>query len=162
LTTALTLHKHDASQLDSSKDAVRALEPLAGHFAALLYAVGLIGVGFLAIPTLAGSAAYVFSETFKQNQGLDEKLRHARFFYGVLVLSILFGMALTFIDIKPMDALFFSAVINGLLAPFVLVGILLVACDRVVMGGQTSSWLARIAVGITTLGMFWAAGAIFL
>jgi NRAMP (natural resistance-associated macrophage protein)-like metal ion transporter len=162
LTTALTLHKNGITQLESSKDAVKALEPLAGQFASLLYAAGLIGVGFLAIPTLAGSAAYVFSETFKQNQGLDEKLRHARFFYAVLVLSILFGMALTFIDIKPMDALFFSAVINGLLAPFVLAGILLVACDRVVMGDQTSSWLARIAVGITTLGMFLAAGAIFL
>lgn len=162
LTTALTLHKNGITQLDSSKDAVKALSPLAGHFASLLYALGLIGVGFLAIPTLAGSAAYVFSETFGFRQGLDEKLSRARAFYGILILSILFGMALTFTSIKPMDALFLSAVINGLLAPFVLVGILLVACDNVLMRHQRSSLPAQIAVGITTAGMFAAGIAIFL
>jgi NRAMP (natural resistance-associated macrophage protein)-like metal ion transporter len=161
LTTALTLHKNGITHLDSSKDAVKALAPLAGHFASLLYAVGLIGVGFLAIPTLAGSAAYVFTETFGFRQGLDEKLRRARAFYGILILSIVFGMALTFTSIKPMDALFWSAVINGLLAPFVLVGILLVACDSVLMQNQRSSLLARITVGITTAGMFAAGIAIF-
>ena len=162
LTTALTLHKNGITQLESSKDAVKALAPLAGHFAAWLYAIGLIGVGFLAIPTLAGSAAYVFTETFAFRQGLDERLLRARAFYGILVLSILFGMALTFAPIKPMDALFWSAVINGLLAPFVLVGILLVACDSVLMRDQPSSMLARIIVGITTVGMFAAGIAIFL
>jgi len=162
LTTALTLHQEGITQLDSSKDAVKALSPLAGHFAAVLYAIGLIGVGLLAIPTLAGSAAYVFSETFGFHQGLDEKLPRARAFYGILVLSIVFGMALTFTPIKPMDALFWSAVINGLLAPFVLVGILLVACDKVLMRDQRSSLLARLIVGITTLGMFAAGIAIFL
>jgi NRAMP (natural resistance-associated macrophage protein)-like metal ion transporter len=162
LTTALTLHKEGITQLDSSKDAVKALAPLAGHFASVLYAIGLIGVGFLAIPTLAGSAAYVFSETFGFHQGLDERLPRARAFYGILVLSIVFGMALTFTPIKPMDALFWSAVINGLLAPFVLVGILLVACDKVLMRDQRSSMIARITVGVTTLGMFVAGVAIFL
>jgi NRAMP (natural resistance-associated macrophage protein)-like metal ion transporter len=162
LTTALTLNKNGITQLKDSKDAVKALAPLAGHFASWLYAIGLIGVGFLAIPTLAGSAAYVFTETFGFRQGLDEKLYRARAFYGILVLSILFGMALSFTPIKPMTALFFSAVINGLLAPFVLVGILLVACDKVVMRNQRSSLLARITVGITTVGMFAAGIAIFL
>jgi NRAMP (natural resistance-associated macrophage protein)-like metal ion transporter len=162
LTTALTLHKNGITQLKDSKDAVQALAPLAGHFASLLYAVGLIGVGFLAIPTLAGSAAYVFTETFDFPQGLDEKLLRARAFYGTLVLSILFGMVLTFTPIKPMDALFLSAVINGLLAPFVLVGILLVACDSVLMRNQRSSLLARITVGVTTVGMFVAGIAVFL
>jgi NRAMP (natural resistance-associated macrophage protein)-like metal ion transporter len=161
LTTALTLHKSGITNLDSSKDAVKALAPLAGHFASALYALGLIGVGFLAIPTLAGSAAYVFTETFGFRQGLDEKLGRARAFYGIFVLSILFGMALTVMPIKPMDALFWCAVINGLLAPFILVGILLVACDRVLMRDQRSSMLARIAVGITTAAMFVAGIAIF-
>src|SRR5476651_1338698 len=96
LTTAFTLHENGTTHLDSSKDAAKALEPLAGHFASLLYAVGLIGVGFLAIPTLAGSAAYVFTETFGFPQGLDEKVGRARAFYAVLVLSIIFGMGLTF------------------------------------------------------------------
>ena len=90
------------------------------------------------------------------------KLGPCTFFYGVLILSILFGMALNFIKIKPMDAFFFTAVINGILAPFVLVGVLLVACDSVIMNRQTSSWVARVAVAITTIGMFFAAGAIFL
>jgi len=162
LTTALTLHKEGITQLNSSKDAVKALAPFAGHFASVLYSIGLIGVGFLAIPTLAGSAAYVFSETFGFHQGLDEKVPRARAFYGILVLSIVFGMALTFTPIKPMDALFWSAVINGLLAPFVLVGILLVACDKVLMRDQRSSMIARITVGITALGMFASGVAIFL
>jgi NRAMP (natural resistance-associated macrophage protein)-like metal ion transporter len=161
LTTALTLHQHGITQLDNSKDAVKALAPLAGRFASVLYAVGLIGVGFLAIPTLAGSAAYAFTETFGFRQGLDETMRRARVFYGTLILSIFFGMALTFAPIKPMDALFWSAVMNGLLAPFVLVGILLVACDKVLMQNQPSSWLARIVVGVTTAGMFAAGIAIF-
>jgi NRAMP (natural resistance-associated macrophage protein)-like metal ion transporter len=162
LTTALTLHKNGITNLDSSKDAVKALEPLAGRFAALFYATGLIGVGFLAIPTLAGSAAYVFSETFGLRQGLDEELRRARAFYGILTLSIVLGVALTFTPIKPMDALFWSAVINGLLAPFVLVGILLVACDNILMRNQRSSLLARWTVAFVTLCMFAAGLAVFL
>jgi len=161
LTTALTFHRNGVTELKDSKQAVEALAPLAGHFASLLYAVGLIGVGFLAIPTMAGSAAYAFTETFNLRQGLDQKLHRARAFYGVLVLSILFGMALTFTTIKAMDALYYTAVINGLLAPFLLVGILLVACDHVLMQGQPSSMLARIAVGLTTFGMFVAGVAMF-
>jgi NRAMP (natural resistance-associated macrophage protein)-like metal ion transporter len=162
LTTALTLHVDGPRHLETSRQAVTALKPLAGPFAALLYSVGLIGVGFLAIPTMAGSAAYVFVETFGLRQGLDEKLHRARAFYGILMLSMLFGMALTFMPIKAMDALYWSAVINGLLAPFVLVGLLLVAWDRTLMRDQRSSLLARIVVVITTLGMFGAAVGIFL
>jgi NRAMP (natural resistance-associated macrophage protein)-like metal ion transporter len=162
LTTALTLHQHGFTQIKTSADAVRALQPLAGQFAALLYAVGLIGVGFLAIPTLAGSAAYAFTETFGFRQGLDETLRRARVFYGVLILSVLLGIGLTFSPINPMDALFWTAVINGVLAPFLLVGILLVASDRKIMQGQPSSLLGRIVVGLTTVGMFAAAIALFV
>ena len=162
LTAALTLHAHGLTHIETSKDAVSALQPLAGKFAALLYAVGLIGVGFLAIPTLAGSAAYVFTETFGLRQGLNEKLHRARAFYGVLALAVLLGMGLTFTSIKPIDALFYTAVINGVLAPFLLVGILAVACDRKIMHGQPSSWLGRIVVGVTAAGMFAAAVAIFV
>ena len=94
-------------------------------------------------------------------QGLDEKLSRARAFYGIMTLSILFGMALTFTPIKPMDALFWSAILNGLLAPFVLVGILLVACDRALMRNQPSSYLALGLVCLTTIGMFVAGIANF-
>jgi NRAMP (natural resistance-associated macrophage protein)-like metal ion transporter len=162
LTAALTLHANGITQIQTSQDAVKALRPLAGHFAALLYATGLIGVGFLAIPTLAGSAAYAFAETFEWRQGLDEKLRKARAFYGVIICSIFVGIALSFTSIKAMDALFLTAVINGILAPFLLVGILIVACDHTIMQGQPSSWPARVAVGLATLGMFGAALALFL
>ncbi len=161
LTTALTLHQHGITQIQSSKDAVQALKPFAGQFAALLYATGLVGVGFLAIPTLAGSAAYAFTEIFGFRQGLDETLFRARAFYGVLTLSILLGIGLTFTHIKPVDALFWTAVINGVLAPFLLVGILMVASDRKIMRNQPSSRSAQIVVGLTTLGMFAAAAGLF-
>jgi len=161
LTAAFTLHKNGITHLESSKDAAQALAPLAGHFAEWLYAIGLIGVGLLAIPTLAGSAAYVFSETFGYRQGLDQKLHRARAFYGILTLSIVLGVALTFTPIKPMDALYWSAVINGLLAPFVLVGILLVAWDGTLMLNQRSSLLARMTVIVVTAGMFAAGAAVF-
>jgi NRAMP (natural resistance-associated macrophage protein)-like metal ion transporter len=162
LTAASTLHLHGATQVESSRDAIRVLEPLAGKFASLLYATGLISVGFLAIPTLAGASAYAFAETFAWRQGLGQKLPRARAFYGTLVCSILLGIALCFTHIKPTDALFLTAVINGILAPFLLIAILWVASDNVIMQNQPSSWLARIAVGITAIGMFVAAIGIFL
>ena len=140
---------------------MKALAPLAGRFAALLYAVGLVGVGFLAIPTLAGSAAYAFTETFGFRQGLNEPLRRARAFYSVIILSVVLGIGLTFTPIKPVDRALLDAVINGVLAPFLLVGILLVASDRKIMQNQPSSILARIVVGIATVGMFLAAAALF-
>ncbi len=160
LTAALTLHAHGITALASSSDAVQALRPLAGSLSAWLYSIGLIGVGFLAIPTLAGSTAYAFAETFAWRQGLDQKLRRARAFYGILISSMVVGVALSFTSVRPMDALFITAVINGVLAPFLLVGILIVACDRLIMQGQPSCWLARVDVGITTLGMFGAAIAL--
>jgi NRAMP (natural resistance-associated macrophage protein)-like metal ion transporter len=163
LTTALTLHTHASTQhIETTKDAVSALQPLAGKFAAMLFATGIIGVGFLAIPTLAGSAAYVFVETFGYRQGLDEKLGRARAFYGIMGLSIVLGVALTYLHIKPVDALYLTAVLNGILAPILLVGILLVACDRKIMHGQPSSLLGRVVVGVTTIGMAFAAIAIFV
>jgi NRAMP (natural resistance-associated macrophage protein)-like metal ion transporter len=162
LTTALALHQHGITNIDSSKQAAEALRPFGGTFAYLLYTMGIIGVGFLAIPTLAGSAAYAFAETFEWKEGLDEPFRGALPFYTVLIFSTLLGMGMDFLNISPIQALFWTAVINGVLAPFLLVGILIVACDRKLMRGQPSSWLSRIAVGVTTLAMFAAAAAMFL
>jgi Mn2+/Fe2+ NRAMP family transporter len=162
LTTALTLHKHGIKNIETSKQAAEALRPLAGTFAYLLYTVGIIGVGFLAIPTLAGSAAYAFAETFSWKEGLDEPFRGARPFYTVLIVSILLGIAMDSLNINPVKALFWTAIINGVLAPFLLVGILIAASDSKLMQGQPSSWLSRIAVGIITLAMFGAAAAMFV
>ena len=162
LTTALTLHAHGIKDIDTSKQAAEALKPLAGSIAYTLYTVGLIGVGLLAIPTLTGSAAYAFAETFKWRQGLDERFKGARYFYGVIILSTVVGIAMDFLGINPVKALFWTAVINGVLAPFLLIGILFVACDRKLMNGQPSSWISRIMVGIITLAMFGAAAAMFI
>jgi Mn2+/Fe2+ NRAMP family transporter len=162
LTTAIVLHRHGINDIETSKQAAEALRPLAGTFAYLLYTIGIIGVGFLAIPTLAGSAAYAFAETFSWQEGLDEPFRGATPFYGVLLFSILVGIGMDFLNVNPVRALFWTAVINGVLAPFLLVGILVAASDRKLMQNQPSSWLSRIAVGIITLVMFGAAAAMFL
>jgi NRAMP (natural resistance-associated macrophage protein)-like metal ion transporter len=162
LTTALTLHRHGITHPESSREVAEALRPLAGRFAELLYALGLIGVGLLAIPTLAGSAAYAFAETFGWRQGLDKKLTGARYFYGVVLLSTAAGIALDFLKVNPIQALYWTAVLNGLLAPFLLVGVLVVACDRRCMQGQPSSWLGRTAVGLATILMFAAAVGMFV
>ena len=162
LATALTLHKHGITKIETSKQAAEALLPLAGKFAYLLYTAGIIGVGFLAIPTLAGSAAYAFAETFHWEQGLDQKFKHARAFYAVVILSTLMGICLDFASVNPVKALFWTAVINGLLAPFLLIGILLVASDSKIMNQQPSSRLSLMVVGITTLCMFGAAIGLFV
>jgi NRAMP (natural resistance-associated macrophage protein)-like metal ion transporter len=161
LTTALTLHAHGRTSIETSRQAAEALEPLAGKFAALLYTVGIIGVGFLAIPTLAGSAAYALAETFRWRYGLDLKFRGARYFYGVVVLSTAAGIALDFVNFNPIRALFWTAVLNGLLAPVLLVGILLVASDRDVMCGQPSSKGSLAVVALTAVLMLAAAFGLF-
>jgi NRAMP (natural resistance-associated macrophage protein)-like metal ion transporter len=161
LTTALTLHRHGVTKIETSRQVAEALRPLAGRFAELLYTVGLIGTGLLAIPTLSGSAAYAFAETFGWRQGLDQKLKNARYFYGIVAFSTAAGIALDFADINPVKALFWTAVVNGLLAPFLLVGILVVASDRECMQGQPSSLLGRFVVAVTALLMFGAAAGMF-
>ncbi|MEO6740113.1 MAG: Nramp family divalent metal transporter, partial [Chthoniobacteraceae bacterium] len=162
LATALTLHKHGLTKIETSRQAAEALRPLAGNAAALLYTVGIIGVGLLAIPTLSGSAAYAFAETFRWRQGLDEKFQRAHAFYSVVILATFAGIAMDFAKINPVKALFWSAVANGLLAPFLLIGILLVARDPVIMRNQPSSRLSLIVVTITTLAMFGAAVGLFV
>jgi Mn2+/Fe2+ NRAMP family transporter len=162
LTTALTLHRHGVTKIETSRQVAEALRPLAGRFAELLYAVGIIGTGLLAIPTLSGSAAYAFAETFGWRQGLDQKWRKARYFYGIVALSTAAGIALDFADINPVKALYWSAVVNGVLAPFLLVGILVVACDRRCMHGQPSSIPGRLVVAVAALLMFGAAAGMFL
>lgn len=162
LTTALALHSHGVKDIETSQQAAEALKPLVGVLASTLYTIGIIGVGFLAIPTLTGSAAYAFAETFSWREGLNEPFRGAIPFYAVLIFATLLGMAMDFLNIHPVKALFWTAVINGLLAPFLLVGVLVCASDRKLMQGQPSSWLARIVVAFTTLLMFGAAAAMFV
>lgn len=162
VTTSATLHKSGHTQIQTSRDAAAALEPLAGPMASLLYTIGLLGVGLLAIPTLTGSAAYACSEVFGWKEGLDRKWREAPWFYGVVVVSTLGGIAMDFVNVPPLTTLFWSAVVNGLLAPFVLLGILMVATDAKLMHGQPSSWLSRVTVTVTMVVMFGAAFGLLL
>jgi NRAMP (natural resistance-associated macrophage protein)-like metal ion transporter len=161
LTTAMTLHRHGITEIETSKQVAEALRPIAGPVAYFLYTAGLIGVGLLAIPTLTGSAAYAFAETFEWKEGLDKSFKGARAFYSVLIFSTLLGIAMDFLNINPIRALFWTAVINGVLAPFLLVGVLIAASDRKLMEGQQSSRLSRIIVGVTIVIMFGAAVAMF-
>jgi NRAMP (natural resistance-associated macrophage protein)-like metal ion transporter len=162
LTTAITLNRHGITHIETTRQAAEALRPLAGKFAATLFTVGIVGVGFLAIPTLAGSTAYAFAETFRWRQGLDRKLNQARAFYALIVFSTGVGVGLDFVGTNPVKALYWTAVINGLLAPFLLVAILIVASDKKLMQGQPSSRLGWIVVAITTVAMFVAGVAMFV
>jgi Mn2+/Fe2+ NRAMP family transporter len=162
LTTALTLHVHGLTAPATSRDVASALRPLAGPFATLLYTVGLIGTGALAIPTLAGSAGYALAETFGWNQGIDERLKRAPAFYAAVLAAVGLGVLLDFTDINVVQALYWTAVINGLLAPFLLFGLLIVATDRTLMQGQPSSRLGTVVVTIAMLTMFGAAIGMFL
>jgi Mn2+/Fe2+ NRAMP family transporter len=162
LTTAVTLNRHGMTHIETTRQAAEALRPLAGKFAATLFTPGIVGVGFLAIPTLAGSTAYAFVETLGWRQGLDKKLKQARWFYGLILLSTAAGVGLDFVGVNPVKALYWTAVINGLLAPFLLVAILIVASDKKLMQGQPSSRLGWTVVAITTVAMFAAGVAMFV
>ena len=162
LATALTLHRAGMTKLETSRQVAEALRPLAGRFASLLYTVGLLGTGALAIPTLAGSGAYAFAEIFGWRQGMDEKYNRAPGFYAAFVCSVAIGAGLDFARVNPVSALYWTAVINGVLAPFLLVGILIAASDRKLMHGQPSSMLGRVVVGLTTVVMFAAAIGMFI
>jgi Mn2+/Fe2+ NRAMP family transporter len=157
LTTASTLHRHGITQIETSRDAAAALRPLAGDYAYYLYTIGIVGTGLLAIPTLAGSAAYAVAETFDWRYGLDEKLRNATPFYAVFVLATIAGAVLDFLHINPIKALYWTAIINGFLSPFLLAALLYVASDRKIMRDQPSSRLGRYFVILTTVLMFGAA-----
>ena len=162
LTTAITLNQHGITHIETSRQAAEALRPFAGKFAATLFTMGIVGVGFLAIPTLAGSTSYAFAETLGWRQGLDKGLKQARAFYALILLSMVVGVGLDFSGINPVKALYWTAVINGLLAPFLLVAILLVSADKKLMQNQPSSRLGWTVVAITAAAMFVAGVAMFI
>lgn len=162
LATGATLHAAGKTDIKSAADAAQALRPLAGDGAAILLAVGLIGTGFLAVPILTGSAAYAVSEAFGWKAGLDEKPRHAKGFYAVIVASTLVGLLVDFVGINPIQALFWTAVINGMLAPPLLVIIMLVANNRRVMGRRVNGLTTNLLGWATAIVMFAAAIALLI
>jgi Mn2+/Fe2+ NRAMP family transporter len=157
LSTAATLHTSGQTDIQSAADAAQALRPIAGDAAEVLFAAGLIGAGMLAVPVLTGSAAYALSEAFGWKYGLERKPTQAQQFYAVIVVATLVGMALNFTPINPIDALFWTAVLNGFVAPPLLVLIMLIANNRKVMGDKTNHSLTNALGWSTAVVMFAAA-----
>ena len=158
IATAATLHAHGITQIASADQAAEALRPIAGNFTFLLFACGIIGIGLLAVPVLAGSAAYALSETFGWAEGLNQRPREAKAFYGAIGLATLGGFGLNLIGIDPMRALYWTAVINGLLAPPLMVLTMLIAQNPHVMGRLTLPPLLRIGGWAATAVMVVASG----
>jgi len=134
LTAAVTLHAHGLTDVSTSSQAALALRPLAGPFAFYLFAAGIVGTGLLAVPVLAGSAAYAVAETFNWRMGLGRRLAQARGFYAIVAIATLLGVALNFTPVDPIKALFWSAVINGVIAVPVMVIVMLLSARTEVMG----------------------------
>ncbi|MFN2598592.1 MAG: NRAMP family divalent metal transporter, partial [Pyrinomonadaceae bacterium] len=162
LAAATTLHASGKTDVQSATDAAKALEPVAGAAAKYLFAAGLIGAGFLAVPVLTGASAYAVAETFGWNYGLDSKPHEAKQFYAIIAVSTAIGMLINFLGINPIKALFWTAVINGVIAPPLLVVILLVANNRKVMGKRTNGRGANAVGWLTCALMFAAAVGMFL
>jgi NRAMP (natural resistance-associated macrophage protein)-like metal ion transporter len=156
LACAATLHASGHTEINSAADAAQALRPVAGSAATYLFAVGIIGAGFLAVPVLSGSSAYAIAEAFGWKYGLDTKPWEAKQFYAVIAVSTLVGVLIDFIGINPIRALFWTAVINGLLSPPLLVIIMLVANNRRIMGKRVNGRFTNI-VGWTATGVMFAA-----
>ena len=162
LAAGATLHVSGKTDIQSATDAAQALRPLAGNFATILFGIGLIGAGLLAVPVLTGSAAYAVAETFGWPSGLDEKPRHAKKFYGVIAASTIIGVVIDFAGINPISALFWTAVINGVVAPPLLVVVMLVANNKRVMGSRTNGFFTNIIGWLAAAIMFAAAIAMFV
>jgi Mn2+/Fe2+ NRAMP family transporter len=156
---ANTLFIHGITNIGTASDAALALTPLAGHFATILFAIAIIGTGMLAIPVLAGSASYAISESFGWKEGLYRKLKAARAFYAVISVSIIIGIIINFVGIDPIKALIYSAIVNGIVSPIVLIFIVHISGSRKIMGhyknsifGNIVGWIITFLMGVTAIG----------
>jgi Mn2+/Fe2+ NRAMP family transporter len=131
-------------QIDTVEQAAMALKPLAGNMAYLLFAIGIIGTGLIAIPVLSGSLSYIFTETFGWEQGLDKKFHEAKGFYLIISISLLLGLAMNYIGLSPIKALIYTAVLYGITAPVIIAIILHIANNKKIMGEFVNSRLTNI------------------
>lgn len=149
------LFAHGITNITTAAQAAQALRPFAGNATYYLFALGVVGMGLLAIPVLAGSSSYAISEAFGRRQGLNNKLKDAYTFYGVIIISMLAGLSINFIGLNPIKALIYSAVANGVVAPVVLTLILLLASNKKIMGewvnGRAAKTIGWAVVGVMTL-----------
>jgi NRAMP (natural resistance-associated macrophage protein)-like metal ion transporter len=157
LTTGTVLFNAGVHQIDTVEQAAKALQPIAGDFAYLLFAIGIIGTGFIAIPVLSGSLSYVFCETFGWKEGLDNTFSEAKPFYMIIIISLLLGLSLNYIGISPIQALLYSAILYGLTAPVLIAIILHICNNKAVMGKYTNSKKSNILGFVTLLVMTSAA-----
>jgi NRAMP (natural resistance-associated macrophage protein)-like metal ion transporter len=160
LTAAVTLHAHGLTNIETSAQAAQALRPLAGPYAFYLFAVGIVGTGLLAVPVLAGSAAYAVAEAFDWRIGLGRRVMKARGFYGILMIATLLGVALNFTPVDPIKALFWSAVINGVIAVPIMIIVMVLSGRTDVMGNFTVKgplrllgWAATAVMAVAVLLM---------
>lgn len=160
LTTGTVLYAAGIHKIDTVQEAALALKPLAGDLAYVLFAVGVIGTGLIAIPVLSGSLSYIFTETFGWEQGLDKKFHEAKGFYVIISISLMLGLSLNYIGISPIDALIYTAVLYGITAP-VLIGIILhISNNKEIMGEFVNTRLSNILGFAALIIMTLAAGAL--
>lgn len=152
-TAAVTLGASGSVNIGTAEQAAKALEPLAGSFAKILFSVGIVGLGLLAVPVLAGSTAYAVAEAFHWNEGLSRRLRDAPGFYGVIIASMTIGLALVGLGINPIRALYLSAIFNGLTAPPLILLIVILARSRNVLGEFRSGWTSVAATSVAGIAM---------
>lgn len=153
-TAAATLNATGIIEINSAEDAAQALKPIAGEFAGLLFLLGILGVGLLAIPVLAGATAYALAETFGWRESLELAPRQAKAFYSVIVISVLVAVLLNLIGIEPMNFLFLAAVLNGLTAPLLMILIFILARDKKLLGRWASGVWSQVLLGLAIVAMF--------
>jgi Mn2+/Fe2+ NRAMP family transporter len=162
LTSAAVLHVHGKTNVQSAAEAATALAPIAGRYAFVLFSLGLIGTGLLAIPILSGSAAYALREFFHLHGTMETKPRYRPTFYLIILVATVAGVAMNYLNINPIEALFVTAVINGLVAPPLLLLIVLLAEDREAMRDKVSCRTSRVLTWAAVTVMFLAAMALIV
>jgi NRAMP (natural resistance-associated macrophage protein)-like metal ion transporter len=160
ITTAFVLNANGITHIDSAAEAALALKPLAGDFAYLLFTIGIFGVGLLAVPVLAGSSAYAMAEVLGWKEGLNKKFGKAKGFYGIIIASMIVGLAINFIGINPIKALYYAAIVNGLASPLLMYFIFKIGRDKKVMGEFTSprwvnfwGYIATALMGVSAVAL---------
>jgi NRAMP (natural resistance-associated macrophage protein)-like metal ion transporter len=162
LTTGSVLFKGGVRQIETVEQAALALKPLAGDFSYLLFAIGVIGTGFIAIPVLSGSLSYILTETFGWQQGLDKKFHQAKGFYMIIALSLILGLSLNYIGISPVNALIYTAILYGITAPVLIAIILHISNNKKIMGENVNDgltnflgWTAFFIMTISALALLY-------
>lgn len=159
--TAATLFANGIHSIENAQQAALALKPIAGDFAFFLFAIGIIGTGFLTVPILAGSASYALSETFGWKAGLSEKLQKAHGFYGAITIATLIGLLINFIGVDPIVMLYYTAMINGIIAPPLLIIILFIANNKKIMGDRVNSRSLNV-LGVVTISIMTIAALLLI